>query len=138
MAGVTTVISLPNGGVISLEIAAPSTTTTAIFTPKPYTSKRLSSGVLSIPRSTATPDVNQHGATATNDFTTDDVPVTSAIPITTTDTDGQTIVYPLMTTTFTSAEGIYTSVLVAPEPYITTITAGESNGNSSNILHSGM
>lgn len=135
MAGVTTVISLPNGGVLSLEIAAPSITV-PVWTPKPYSRKSLSSGATTVARTTIAPDVNQHGATATNDFTTDDVSVTSATPITTTNSDGNTMVYPLMTTTYTSAEGIYASVIVAPTPYTLSVSAGESNG--SNTVNSGM
>jgi hypothetical protein len=133
MAAVTTVIYLDGGGVISLEIAAPSTTV-AIWTPKAYSSRRLSSGATTVARST-TMDVNQHGATATSNFTTDDIPVSSAAPITTTNSQGQTIVYPLMTTTYTSDEGIYTSVVVAPMPS-TSVATGESNGG--NTVNSGM
>lgn len=133
MSAVTTVIYLDGGGVISLEIAAP-TTTAVIWTPKPYSSKKLSSGAKTVARSTSM-EVNQHGATATDDFTTDDIPVSSVAPITTTNSDGQTIVYPLMTTTYTSAEGVYTSVLIAPEAS-TSVSAGQSNGGDT--VDSGM
>lgn len=133
MSGVTTVIHLDGGGVISLEIAAP-TTTAVIWTPKPYSSRTLSSGAKTVVRSTT--DVNQHGASATDEFTSDDIPISSAMPITTTNSQGQTVVYPVITTTFTSDEGIYTSVLVAPTPS-TSISVGESNG-SGDTVNNGM
>lgn len=135
MSGLTTVLSLGNGGVITLEIAAPSTSAVPIFTPKSYTSKRLTSGERSVSRST-TLDVNQHQATATDNFTSDDVPFTTATPITTYNSAGQTIVYPLQTSTYTSAEGVYTTVVVANTPYTTSVSAGESN--SSSTVDSGM
>ncbi|KAJ9121623.1 hypothetical protein QFC22_002243 [Naganishia vaughanmartiniae] len=135
MAGLTTVLSLGNGGVITLEIAAPSTTAIPIFTPKSYTSKRLTSGASTVSRST-TLDVNQHQANATDNFTTDDVPISSATPITAFNSAGQTIVYPLITSTYTSAEGVYTTVVLAESPYTTSISAGESN--SSDTVDSGI
>ncbi|KAJ9102420.1 hypothetical protein QFC21_002820 [Naganishia friedmannii] len=135
MSGITTVLSLGNGGVITLEIAAPTTPAIPIFTPKSYTSKHLTSGASSISRST-TLDVNQHQATATDNFTTDDVPITSVTPITAFDSAGETIVYPLLTSTYTSAEGVYTTVVVAETPYITSVSAGGSNSN--NTVDSGI
>ncbi|KAJ9098332.1 hypothetical protein QFC19_006456 [Naganishia cerealis] len=125
----TTVLSLANGGVITIELAAPSTTSVPIFTPKSYSSKRYSSGATSVSRS-STFDVNQHQATATDKFTSDDVSIVSPTPVTTTNSAGQTIVYPLLPSTYTSQEGVYTTLVLGNNPYTASVSAGESNGSS--------